>query len=118
MESQSAPRGAVTGRIWIRNWDRFQHRDVLRGEGAPPWIKNYTRQLSDDDYLDLTFHQRGILHGLRLEFARAGGQLYDNTATLSRRLGHRVMRRDLDALVHAGFIEIFGSIVQASCTPR
>lgn len=91
--------------IRIRNWEKFQHRDATRSDLTPPWIKDYTRQLSDEDYLDLTFHQRGILHGLRLEYARAGRDLPDSTATLTRRLGQRVMRRDLTALNHAGFIE-------------
>jgi hypothetical protein len=60
--------------------------------------------LHDDAYLKLTLHQRGVLHGLWLEYAAAGRQLPDSTATVSRRLGERVTRGTLDALSNAGFI--------------
>lgn len=104
--------------IRIRNWDKYQHRDAHRSDLTPPWIKSYTRQLADEDYLDLTFHQRGVLHGLRLEYARAGRDLPDNTLTLTRRLGQKVMRRDLNALNHAGFIELVPAQSQLPATPE
>lgn len=92
---------------WIRipNWDDFQHYK----DRDPKWIKTYCRLVSDDAYRNLTFHQRGVLHSLWMEYARANRQLRDNTATLTRQLGHRVMRRDLEALNHAGFIELSAS---------
>lgn len=98
------------GNRWIEipHWDEFQHPDAGRSS-VLPWIKDFTRQLSDDDYLGLTFHQRGILAGIRLEYARALRQLTDSTSALSRRLGQRVTARDLEALNHAGFLRFSAS---------
>lgn len=95
--------------IIMRNWGKFQHSDVSRTESAPIWIRNYTRLLHSEDYLSLTWQQRGVLHGLWLEYAASDGQLPDNTATISRRLGDRVLRATLDALNHAGYIEFSAS---------
>jgi hypothetical protein len=98
----------VTDERWIviPNWARFQHYQTRKGEQVqrPDWLKTYVRLLHDDAYLKLTLHQRGVLHGLWLEYAAAGRQLPDSTATVSRRLGERVTRGTLDALNHAGFI--------------
>jgi hypothetical protein len=90
--------------IIVKNWKRFQHPDVSRGESAPIWIRNYTRLLHDEDYLSLSWTQRGLLHGIWLEYAASDGRLPDDTSTLSRRLGERVLRVTLDSLYHAGFL--------------
>jgi hypothetical protein len=91
--------------IVIPRWEEFQHyRDR-----DPVWVKVYTRLLSDDGFRDLTFHQRGVLVSLWIEYARSGRQLRDNTATLTRQLGGRVMTRDIEALTHAGFITFSAS---------
>jgi hypothetical protein len=98
--------------IWIPNWDGpdgFQHyrnRD-------PIWIKNYTRLLSHDAYMDLSFTRRGILHGIWMEYASSARRLRGDTLTLTRRLGQKVSRRDLESLNHAGFIELLASNVLA-----
>lgn len=94
--------------IYIPNWSGpkgFQHYK----DRDPKWIKNYTRLLSHDAYADLTFHQRGILHGLWMEYARSTRQLRGSTLTLTRRLGQRVTTRDLEALNQAGFIRLVAS---------
>lgn len=97
----------MTDRRWIVivGWDSFQHyknREV-------PWIKNYTRLLADPNYLMLTPHQRGVLHGLWLMYAESGRQIVDSTAWVTRQLcggtTDRVTRATLEALNHAGFIE-------------
>lgn len=87
----------------IPNWDGpegFQHYK----DRTPRWIKNYTELLHDDAYLRLTLVQRGVLHGLWMEYASARRQIPDSTLTVSRRLGQRVTRATLDSLNHAGFI--------------
>jgi hypothetical protein len=94
--------------IVITNWEGFQHPDAGRSS-TPPWIKDSTAQLSKDEYLGLSFHLRGVLEGLRLEYARAHRQLRDSTLSLTRRLGQRVSTRDLESLNHAGFIEFSAS---------
>lgn len=93
--------------LWIivRKWNEFQHYT----DREPPWIKNYTRLLSDPNYLSLTPHQCAVLHRLWLEYARSSCQLRANTASLSRQLGLRVSSRQLEALNHAGFIEFSAS---------
>lgn len=98
--------------IVIPNWDDFQHPDATR-TGNIPWIKSYTRLQSDRNYLNLTFHQRGLLHSLWLEYARARRQLSGSTLSLTRQLGHRVATRDLKAIQQAGFITITASKPQA-----
>ena len=91
--------------IHVPRWDEFQVSPSKRPkDGHLDWIKSYTRQLSNDVYYDLSFHLRGLLESLRLEYARSRRQLIGTTATLTRRLGHRVLRRDLEALSQAGLI--------------
>jgi hypothetical protein len=91
--------------IVIPRWEEFQHY----ADRDPVWIKVYSRLMSDDAFRDLTFHQRGVLVSLWIEYARSGRQLRDSTVTLTRQLGHRVMTRDLDALIRAGFITFSAS---------
>jgi hypothetical protein len=91
--------------IVIPKWEDFQHYS----DRDPIWIKVYTRLLSDEAFLDLTFHQRGVLVSLWIEYARSGRQLRDNTLTLTRQLVGRVSRRDIEALTYAGFITFSAS---------
>lgn len=97
-----------SGWVVVARWDEFQHPDVARSK-VPPWVKNHTRLLSDEAYLNLTPHQRAVLHGLWLEYARTRRQLTANTASLTRRLALRVTTRQLKALNEAGFIQIVAS---------
>jgi hypothetical protein len=101
----------VAGWIVIPNWRRFQHYGDRRD---PPWIKNYEALLHNADYLALTGHQRGVLHGLWLEYAASHCQIADSTATVTRQLGVRVSRATLKALNDAGFIEFSASRPLAS----
>ena len=98
----------MEGWIVIPNWEQFQHRDVGRSK-VPPWVKSYTRLLSDDDYLSLSWEQRGLLHGIWLEYARSLRQLPASRTSLSRRLGMTVRASQLEALNHAGFISFSAS---------
>ncbi len=104
----------MTDELWIviPRWNDFQHPDTTR-TGHMPWVKNFTRLLSDDNYLDLSFPQRGLLHSLWLEYARSRGSLRvrhgSSMLSLSRRLGHPIRFSQLEALNHAGFIEFSAS---------
>lgn len=89
--------------IVIPNWDGptgFQHYK----DRNPKWIKNYTELMSDEDYLALTLAERGVLHGLWLEYASSRRALPRNTSSLTRRLGQKVTNKQLERLNHAGFI--------------
>jgi hypothetical protein len=97
----------MTEYISVRNWRRFQHYDPAKR--APLWIKNYVELTKDDDYLTLSSHLRGVLHGIWMEYASARCHLTLNTASLSRRLALRVMRRDIESLVQAGWLAIVDS---------
>ena len=105
---------AAVEEMWIHipNWDEFQHPDVGRSNRTPVWIRNYTRLLHKDAYLELTAHQRGVLHGLWMLYALSGCQLRANTASLTRQLAVRVSSAQLKALVDAGFIEV------SACRPQ
>jgi len=91
--------------IVIRNWNRYQHYT----DRNPPWIKNHLDLLHNDGYLELTAHQRAVLHGLWLIYASAHCQVRVNTLSLTRQLGIRVSSRQLEALNHAGFIDFVAS---------
>ncbi len=94
--------------IVIPRWhaaDGFQHYK----DRDPTWIKNYRYLLSDDDYLSLTAGERAILHGLWLVYASSDGQVRFEPSSLTRRLNLRVRSRHLEALNHAGFIQIVAS---------
>ena len=101
---------------WIEvvDWDNFQHYKKRR----PPWIKNYLDLLNNDDYRDLTAHQRAVLHGLWMLYAASGCQIHANTASLTRQLALRVSSRQLEALNHAGFLRIVDSRPLARGYPR
>ncbi len=94
--------------IHVNGWERHQHRDAARSN-TPPWIKNWTKLLHDDAYLELTAHQRAVLHGLWLIYASSRRQVRVNTASLTRQLNLRVSSRQLEALNHAGFIRFSAS---------
>jgi len=106
----------MSGEQWIvvRNWDRFQHYS----DRSPTWIKSYTAQLHDPDYLGLSSHVRAVLEGVRLAYASSNGQLLLNTRSLSAQLALRVMSRDLESLIRAGFIEVSASRPLALRYPR
>jgi hypothetical protein len=89
----------------IPGWDKFQHPDVGRTDRTPLWVKNYLALLHKDEYLDLTAHQRAVLHGLWLLYAEKRCQVRVNTASLSRQLNLRVSSRQLQALETAGFVQ-------------
>lgn len=94
----------------IPNWDskEFQHPDAARSK-VPPWIKHWTRSLSDQAYLDLTLAERGLLADLRSEYARTLRALPLDTKSLTRRLSCKVSRRSLERLRDAGFIQFSAS---------
>lgn len=93
--------------IHVPDWDRFQHRDVTRNRDHPaPWIKDLTQQLREPRWLELNYAERGLLQSLRLEYAANRGRgLPDSTSTLTRLLGWRVYRSQLERLNQARFIE-------------
>lgn len=95
----------MTEYIHIVNWGRFQHYR----KREPVWIKNYVSLLSNDDYLTLSTHQRGVLQGLWLLYASHHGHVHLDTRLLSRQLNARVSRRTIEALVQAGFLLVSAS---------
>jgi hypothetical protein len=115
--------GGVSERyIDIPNWDKFQHKDIWRKSGGrPPWIKAYTRLLSNNEWLDLSQSQQGILVNLWLMYASAGQSVSE--AGAKRRLCRsdaeaRWWRSNLEALRDAGFIEILSQPISAPVAPR
>jgi hypothetical protein len=102
----------MTEYIWVNRWDEFQTFQTKRNKPwAPPWIRNYTAQLSDDRYLDLTDRQRALLHDLRMVFAVTRGRLRRDTPTIARYRHRQTRDEDLAALNHAGFIEFCSGTV-------
>ena len=100
--------------IVIPKWHDFQHYS----DRDPTWIKTYTRLLHDDEYLRLSSHCRAVLHGIWLAYASANGQLLLTTSSLSSHLALRVMTRDIESLIDAGFVEVSASKPLALRYPR
>lgn len=97
----------MSGWISVIGWRQFQHYDPAKR--VPPWIKNHTELMANDDYLGLSEHRALMLHRLWLEYATSRCRLSDDTAMMSRRLAVKVTRGDLQALCDAGFIAIVAS---------
>ena len=93
------------GWIVIPNWRRFQHYK----DRNPKWIKVYTELMSDPAFLELTFAQRGLLISLWLEYANSRRTIRIRHGYISHALGGRVRYSQLEALSHAGFIEVSAS---------
>lgn len=95
--------------IAIRNWEKFQHKDVWRKSGStPPWIKLYTRLRHNPDWTNLSQSQQGILVNLWIMYASAGRSVSETGArrVLSRNEAEaRHWRDNLEALNRAGFID-------------
>lgn len=100
--------------IVIPNWPELQHYK----ERDPAWVKLYTRLLHKDEYLALTYRQRGILHGIWMLYAASdgrisaggGGEVGSMLAQLGTKPGQKpVGSRDLEALNEAGFITFSAS---------
>lgn len=112
----------MTDEQWIEipGWDKFQH---YKDRNAP-WIKLYKDLLHREEYLSLSGHLRGVLHGVWLAYASAPPHPLDtaptprphlagNTRSLSSHLRLRVTTQDLEALNQAGFITLVASNVLA-----
>ena len=107
----------MTNERWIvvRNWTRFQHYKGRR----PSWIKTYVELLDDVEYLRLTGIQRATLHGLWLWYAQLNGGrdgedieptwIPLRLEMINRKLGLSVKMATIEALNHAGFIDILAS---------
>lgn len=99
--------------IIIPGWqDKFQHyRDR-----TPIWIKVYTELLDREDYLELSFATRAVLHDLWLLYARSRGILRADPKRLSSKLGATVYRHQLERLNQAGFIQFSASKPLSLCS--
>ena len=91
--------------IVIPGWKKFQHYH----DRDPFWVKDYLDQLDRDDYMELTFAQRGLLLDLRKLYARRRGVVRGDTTVLTRALTQKVTERQLEALNDGGWIEFSSS---------
>jgi hypothetical protein len=89
----------------IPDWQEFRHY-----KNRPQrWIKVHTSLLSDDSYLALTPHQRGVLQGLWLLHAKTDGRVPARPSWLTLHLGSRITTPDLEALNQADFVRFSAS---------
>jgi hypothetical protein len=93
----------MDGWIVVRKWDKFQRYSERR----PPWIKLYTDLNSNDDWLGLSTAARGMLTTIWVEYARSGGHL--RVGTCMQLCGKSARSKHLEALNHAGFIDVLAS---------
>lgn len=100
------------GYVWIPNWDRHYVHYKNRARHNMAWIKNLTRLLHDDAYLDLNATDRALLHGLWMLVGQTGqGRCSARTDSLQRALvlARGQVRPALVRLNHAGFVRIIAS---------
>jgi hypothetical protein len=99
------------GYIYIPNWEKFQHPDVVRSSRMP-WIRDYVAQLEDDDddgYLQLPLAYRAGLQDIRrLVAANGQGRCSARAEHLQRRCRWPAgwAQKIVDRLSHDGFIEV------------
>ena len=89
--------------IIVPKWERFQSYKAR----DPSWIKLYTRLNSHDEWLGLSTAARGMLTTIWVEYPRSGGLL--RVEKVMQLCGKSARSKHLEALNHAGFIEISSS---------
>jgi hypothetical protein len=89
--------------IIVPSWRKFQHYT----DRDPPWIKLYTELGSNDDWLELTDAECGLLVRIWVEYARSRGVLRASRVPAAALQKNR--RRGLERLVQAGFIHFSAS---------
>lgn len=89
--------------IVIPGWDKFQHYK----DRNPAWIKVYTELESRDEWRQLTLAERGLLVSIWLEYARSNSPL--RASDLHALVSAPTRTQHLEALNHAGFIEVSAS---------
>lgn len=101
-----------SGWIYVNGWDEFQHYRDRR----PTWIKLYLDLLDNEDFLDLTLAQRGVLVGIWMVVGRTGnGRLHASSKSLRRAIqppskgDAAAIGRTIERLIQAGFIEVRAS---------
>jgi hypothetical protein len=92
----------MTGRLRVKNWDRFQHYKSYKGT-PPPWIKLHEKLLDDPGFNALPEAKRWQLVAIWLLASKSGGEIPDDRAFVARRTGAR--RLDLDSFVQLGWLE-------------
>jgi len=105
------------GYIHVKGWEEFQHPDVKRrASPGAAWIKLYVDLLDNPEYIDLSPHDRAVLHGLHMLTARTGqGRVSARPTHVQHALNIRAchVHRTLQRLSDAGFIEVRASRAQA-----
>ncbi len=90
--------------VVVRNWNRFQHYT----DRTPPWIKLYTAELlHDPDWERLSAGSRGTLVTIWCEYALHKGRL--PLEVVRKSLGRSYKVAFVEALVHAGYIDVVAS---------
>jgi hypothetical protein len=94
---------SADGWIVVPGWDKFQHYH----DRNPVWIKLYLELRSDDGWRQLSLAGRGLLVSIWIEFGASRGVL--RASDLPSRVAQKNLRRTLDSLRKAGFIQVSAS---------
>jgi hypothetical protein len=84
----------------VRNWQKFQH---YKTGSHPPWIKSYTKLLSDYEFNEMSEVNRGRLMRLWLLAAEMGNKIPNDRKFVARQIGATTI--DLDYFLSRGFLE-------------
>jgi hypothetical protein len=91
------------GWIVVPNWDKFQH---YTGR-VPPWIKLYLELEHKDEWRHLTLAQRGLLVSIWVAYGNSRGVI--RASDIPAVVTQKVPRKSLEALNHAGLIQVVAS---------
>jgi hypothetical protein len=77
----------VSGYLAIRNWQRYQHKDIFKkSRGRPPWIKFYSSLLDDDELSELELSTRLLFCLLLLLAARKRNAILNDSEWIGNKI--------------------------------
>lgn len=102
----------------IKNWEKYQHRDAIRGHGSMSWIRVQVDILDDPKLFHLSEHDRLTWILLLLYSGRTRNRLKRDSAYIKHQL-HLKWLPNLALFEELGLIETFdASSLPADCQPR
>lgn len=89
----------------IKNWEKFQHRDFIRGDGPMKYIRLNVSSLYDEKLFELTPHEELTWYKLLLKSGQTRNKLPYNPLLLKHEL--RLSRKpNLALFEELGLIEV------------
>lgn len=99
----------------IKNWEKYQHPDCLRGNGPMKWVRIETAIFDDPKYWSLNAHQKHTWLSILLVAGKFRNRVPNNCKLLAD-IMHTVRLPNIDFMWDMGLIEpCDASNMQATC---